>query len=156
MSAVEERAWVARMLARLERSEARRAPSDDGLAERAARLCTAYLDGLARPTSVRWVDNQSSRWGSCTPADGSIRLSSRLRGMPPWVIDYVLLHELAHLVEPGHNAPFWALVNRFPKAERAKGYLEGVASAARWTMREDDVLASGSVEASQAQADQLV
>lgn len=156
MSAAEEGAWVATMLERLERSEARRAPSDDGLCERAARLCAAYLDGLAPPASVRWVDNQRSRWGSCTPADGSIRLSSRLRGMPSWVIDYVLLHELAHLVEPGHNAAFWALVNRFPRAERAKGYLEGVASAARWTMREDDVLGSASLEASQAPADQLV
>jgi len=156
MSAAEERTWVGSMLVKLERSEARRAPCDDGLGERAARLCAAYLDGLARPASVRWVDNQSSRWGSCTPADGSIRLSRRLRGMPSWVIDYVLLHELAHLVEPGHNAAFWALVNRYPKAERAKGYLEGVASAARWPMREDDVLGSASVEASPAQADQLV
>jgi len=46
---------------------------------------------------VRWVDNQRSRWGSCTPADRTIRLSRRLQDMPAWVIDYVLVHELVHL-----------------------------------------------------------
>ncbi len=81
----------------------------------------------AKPLTVRWVDNQNSRWGSCTPGDRSIRLSTRLQGMPSWVIDYVLVHELAHLIEAGHTPAFWAWVDRFPKAERAKGFLEGVA-----------------------------
>ncbi len=100
----EEREWVATMLARLERSERRRRPSDDGLARRAAELSERYLEGRAVPATVRWVDNQNSRWGSCTPGDRSIRLSTRLRGMPGWVIDYVLVHELAHLIEIGHTA----------------------------------------------------
>jgi len=78
---------------------------------------------------VRWVDNQNSRWGSCTPTDRSIRLSRRLQGMPSWVIDYVLVHELAHLLEAGHTPEFWEWVDRYPKAERAKGFLEGVAAA---------------------------
>ena len=68
---------------------------------RAAALSAAHLDGLAVPASVRWVDNQHRRWGSCTPADRSIRLSSRLRSMPEYVVDYVLVHELVHLLEPG-------------------------------------------------------
>jgi hypothetical protein len=72
------------------------------------------------------VDNQNRRWGSCTPADGTIRLSSRLRAMPEYVVDYVLVHELAHLVEPSHDARFWSLVARYPRAERARGFLEGV------------------------------
>jgi len=79
---------------------------------------------------VRWVDNQGSRWGSCTPIDATIRLSSRLRGMPTWVIDYVLVHELAHLLVPGHGPAFWAEVGRYPRSERARGYLEGVAAVA--------------------------
>lgn len=129
LSAEEEREWVVTMLERLEKSERRRRPSDAGLKRRASELSNRYLGGLARPATVRWVDNQNSRWGSCTPSDRSIRLSTRLRGMPPWVIDYVLVHELAHLIEAGHTAEFWAWVDRYPKAERAKGFLEGVACA---------------------------
>ena len=131
MSRRQEADWVETMVARLERSEARRRPSDDDLLRRAARLSDDYLGGLAVPESVRWVDNQHARWGSCTPADRSIRLSARLQSMPPWVIDYVLVHELAHLLEPGHDAAFWAWVHRYPRAERAKGYLLGWATAAR-------------------------
>ena len=105
----------------------RRSLGGDGdLMERAAALSAAHLDGLAEPASVRWVDNQQRRWGSCTPADRSIRLSSRLRTMPEYVVDYVLVHELVHLIEPNHDERFWALVARYPKAERARGFLEGV------------------------------
>lgn len=129
MTRAEEQEWVTTMLARLERSERRRRPSDATLMRRAKDLNTRYLDGDALPLTVRWVDNQGSRWGSCTPADRAIRLSRRLEGMPAWVIDYVLVHELAHLIEIGHTDRFWSLVDRYPKAERAKGFLEGVAAA---------------------------
>lgn len=130
MSKAEEQRWVTLMLERLDRQDARRRPSDAQLLARAEELCARYLDGRARPTSVRWVANQANRWGSCTPADGTIRLSSRLKGMPEWVLDYVLLHELAHLLVPGHGPDFWAYVARFPRIERARGYLEGVSAAA--------------------------
>ena len=138
MSRAEEREWVATMLARLERSEKRRRPSDATLVRRARDLNARYLDGQATPGTVRWVDNQNSRWGSCTPADRAIRLSRRLEGMPSWVIDYVLVHELAHLLEVGHTARFWKLVDRFPRAERAKGFLEGVAAASQLGIVADD------------------
>ena len=127
----EEREWVTTMLARLERSEKRRRPSDDALATRAAGLSEKHLDGLAKPLTVRWVANQNSRWGSCTPSDRSIRLSTRLQGMPSWVIDYVLVHELAHLLEHGHDEKFWAWVDRYPRSERARGYLLGWSAAAK-------------------------
>ena len=78
---------------------------------------------LPQPTSVRWVDNQTSRWGSCTPVDGTIRISSQLAGWPRWVLDFVLVHELAHLAEAGHGTDFHELVARYPKAERATGFL---------------------------------
>jgi len=134
----EEAEWVETMLARLERSERRRRPSDDDLMKRATSLSNRYLGGLALPESVRWVDNQEARWGSCTPGDRSIRLSARLQGMPSWVIDYVLMHELAHLFEPSHNAQFWGWVDRFPQSERAKGYLAGWSAAARLEPPPDD------------------
>ncbi len=125
----EERRWVAQMVAKLQTREERRRRSlgaDDELVARARALSAAHLDGVPQPSSVRWVDNQQRRWGSCTPSDGSIRLSSRLRGMPEYVVDYVLVHELAHLIEPSHDQRFWTLVARYPRAERARGFLEGV------------------------------
>lgn len=130
LSKAEEAEWVEIMLGRLERQSRRQTPSDTELAGRAEALSARYLDGLATPASVRWVDNQTQRWGSCTVVDRTIRLSSRLRGMPTWVVDYVLLHELAHLLVPGHDADFWDWVNRYPRTERARGYLEGVSAAA--------------------------
>lgn len=134
-SRAQEQRWVALMLDRLAARDQRRRPSEPELLERARELSRRYLDDSARPRSVRWVDNQNSRWGSCTPADGSIRLSRRLLGMPEWVVDYVLVHELAHLIVPGHGPRFWELVSRYPKAERARGYLEGVAAAAHLEIR---------------------
>ena len=133
----EEKEWVATMVARLERSERRRRPSDATLKRRAAELSQKYLEGRAKPVTVRWVDNQNSRWGSCTPSDKSIRLSTRLQGMPSWVIDYVLVHELSHLLEVGHTPRFWAWTDRYPKAERAKGFLEGVAAASQLGIEAD-------------------
>jgi predicted metal-dependent hydrolase len=130
-SAAEEAQWVATMVQRIEKAERRPELSDDDLLERAQRLNDAYLGGLATPVSVRWVSNQRSRWGSCTPGDRSIRLSERLQGMPGWVLDYVLVHELAHLLEPRHDASFWAWVDRYPKARKAQGYLLGWSEGAR-------------------------
>ena len=126
----EELEWVEKMVLRLAKSEARRKPSDESLLARAHGLNDRYLGGMATPGTVRWVENQQSRWGSCTPSDRTIRLSVRLQGMPSWVIDYVLVHELAHLLEPGHDARFWAWVERYPQAERARGYLLGWSAAA--------------------------
>ena len=130
MTRAEEVRWVATMLAQLAAREAKARPSDDELFERARGLSTRYLDGRADPVSVRWVDNQQSRWGSCTPDDRTIRLSRRLGEMPGWVLDYVLVHELAHLLVPGHTQRFWALVERYPRTERARGYLEGFTAGA--------------------------
>src|SRR6476660_1389209 len=133
----QEAEWVETMVARIEKSEARRRPTDEDLHARASALSDEYLGGLAEPVSVRWVDNQRSRWGSCTPGDRTIRLSARLQGMPSWVIDYVLVHELAHLLVPGHGPDFWALVEAFPRTERARGYLDGVSAAAHLELAED-------------------
>ncbi|MFC7763877.1 M48 family metallopeptidase [Catellatospora bangladeshensis] len=131
-SRAEESEWVGKMLARLAARDQRSQRSDADLAVRARQLAGRYLTefgAIAVPASVRWVSNQHGRWGSCTPADRTIRLSERVRDMPSWVSDYVLLHELVHLIVPSHNARFWELVGRYPRTERARGYLEGIAAA---------------------------
>jgi predicted metal-dependent hydrolase len=128
-SAAEEQRWVDQMVAKLQTREERRRrslSSDAELMSRATALSGLYFAGRAVPASVRWVDNQHRRWGSCTPSDRTIRLSSRLRGMPEFVVDYVLVHELAHLLEASHDEHFWALVHAYPQADRALGFLEGV------------------------------
>lgn len=131
MSEAEERRWVGVMLDKLAAQENKRTLGDAELIARAERLSEQYFGGRARPLSVRWVTNQNTRWGSCTPAEGSIRLSHRIQGMPEYVVDYVLLHELAHLLVPGHGPRFWELLEAYPKTERARGFLEGVAAAER-------------------------
>jgi predicted metal-dependent hydrolase len=140
-SKAEERRWVAEMVARLQARDLRRVrgprSSDTALLTRARQLAETVLAGRPDPVSVRWVSNMASRWGSCTPTDGTIRISARLREMPGWVLDYVLVHELAHLLVPGHGEDFWELVRAYPRAERARGYLEGVAAAAHLELSEE-------------------
>jgi predicted metal-dependent hydrolase len=121
MTKAEEEHWVGVMVRRFER---RMAADADDLVARAAALAQRY--DLPAPTSIRWVGNQMRRWGSCTPVDGSVRISDRLARYPSWVLDYVIVHELAHLVVPGHGKAFHALVDRYPRAERARGFLMGV------------------------------
>jgi Protein of unknown function DUF45 len=140
----QEREWVARMLARLSAQERRRRPDDTALLARARSLSDRYLGGLASPAGVSWVGNQNSRWGSCTPADRSIRLSTRLLGMPAWVLDYVLLHELGHLIEAGHGPDFWSLLEGYPRTDRARGFLEGFAAARDLPIGPDDRDGDGS------------
>jgi predicted metal-dependent hydrolase len=146
-SRAEERRWVDDMVHRIttretdgRRSGPRR--SDAALLARCADLSTTYLGGRCTPSSVRWVDSMRTRWASCTPLDATIRVSTRLRDLPAWVLDYVLVHELAHLLVPGHGPDFWALVQRYPRTERARGYLDGVSAAANLPMfGTDDVAA---------------
>ncbi len=124
----EEQRLVESLVAKVAAREQRRVLSDDDLRNRAVGLSARYLRGEAQPASVRWVTNQNARWGSCTPSTGEIRLSHRVRDLPQWVADYVLLHELVHLVVPGGHSPqFWEVLERYPRAERARGFLEGVA-----------------------------
>lgn len=118
MSKADEQRHVAEMVRRMER---RSESSTVDLAVRAEALAAKY--NLMRPTSIRWVDNQEWRWGSCTPSDGTIRISTRLAGEPAWVLDYVLMHELAHLYRARHDLIFWSIVEQYPRTERARGFL---------------------------------
>jgi len=141
MTDAEVDAYVAELVERLERRY--RADGVD-LDERAARLARRFR--LPRPDSVVWAE-QRSQWGSCTPETGAIRISTRLAAWPPWVLDYVLVHELAHLVEANHSSAFHELVDRYPLAERARGFLmamsfgaDGGAPAPADGVSDDDTL----------------
>jgi predicted metal-dependent hydrolase len=119
ISKAEETRLVADLVARLEKREHRKTID---LAARASELARRF--GVPLPASIRFVENQHKRWGSCTINSGDIRISSNLARYPAWVLDYVILHELAHLVVPDHSPEFHAIVAQYPKAERAKGYLQ--------------------------------
>ncbi len=132
LTARQRRALVPPLVERFLAKEARRRPprADDDLTARAVTLFDTYLAPAVGhrcpPVGVRWVSNMERRWGSCTATTGEIRLSERLASMPTWVVDYVLVHEAAHLVEPNHSERFWALVAAYPHRDRARGFLEGV------------------------------
>ena len=118
MSSAETEMWVAKMSASFKR---KLSADRIDLTARATTLARRYE--LPRPRDIRWADDMVSRWGSCTTTTGHIRISTRLAAFPDWVIDYVIVHELAHLEVGGHGADFWHLAHRYPKAERAIGYL---------------------------------
>ncbi len=125
MSVAEREDVAARLALRvLDQSRRRHVSSDRDLERRAHDLADRYLDGV-RPTSVRFVTNQVRRWGSCTPSTGAVRISSRLSTMPDWVLDAVIVHELAHLLEPSHSGAFRALCDRYPREAEADAYLLG-------------------------------
>lgn len=123
ISRAEEQEWIARMSARMaERRRKDRLNGDGELTRHANALADLYVNGV-RPRDIAWVTNQKSRWGSCTPDEGSIRLSLALTEYPAWVRDYVIVHELAHLLIPDHSQAFWSIVERYPLTERARGFL---------------------------------
>lgn len=118
MTKAQEATYVESMVAKLTRQHTAKAVD---LTARARVLARQYE--LPTPRSIRFVGNQASRWGSCTPATGEIRISDRVAGFPGWVLDAVLVHELAHLVEPNHGPRFHALADQYPRQERAYGFL---------------------------------
>jgi predicted metal-dependent hydrolase len=127
LSAAQEREWAERLGGRILAARMRRELNDDQhLMRRAHELNRRYFGGKLQFRDVRYVTNQNSRHGSCSPAEGTIRISDRLAKMPAWVRDAVLVHELAHLVEANHSARFWKLANAYPLMERARGYLMAV------------------------------
>lgn len=124
MSAAQEREVVEEMLAKVQKRSRRAPASDEQLRARAEELNAQLLDARATPNSIRWVTNQRSRWGSCSTDTCDIRISDRLKQVPAYVLDAVIVHELVHTFIPGHSAEFWSWADRAPQAERAKGYLE--------------------------------
>jgi len=145
MAKADIRPYVEELVGRLEARERRGRRTDDQLMARAQQLSRRYLDGRAKPASVRFVSNQRRRWGSCTPLDGTIRLSDRLVPMPEHVVDYVLLHELVHLLVSDHGPDFEAWMQRYPRLLESRAFLAGV----------DHALANGLGRDHDASSDQI-
>lgn len=125
MSKREELDWVHKMRERLEGRKKRRPhQGNEELQALGQELNRRYFNGELS-FSMSWTEQQRSRWGSCTTLTGDIRIARDLTKMPPYVLEYVVVHELAHLLVPDHSAEFWEFVARYPKTERARGYLQG-------------------------------
>lgn len=93
----------------------------------AAALNKKYFDNKLNLNSIEYVSNQTSKFGCCDYRNGHIRISHRVGLMPAWVRDYVIIHEMAHLLEPNHSRFFWDIVYRYKLSERARGYLIALA-----------------------------
>lgn len=133
-------AYVAELVNRLDDRD-ERTTSQDSLEQRARLLSRKYLgvdlfETHKVPVKIRWVTNQNSRWGSCTPDEGNIRLSHRMQRMPGYVIDSVIVHELIHLLVTDHSPAFYELMNKFPEHEKAKAYLDGYSHAQQFLKSE--------------------
>jgi predicted metal-dependent hydrolase len=122
---------LARKLIRRSRADALNA---DGGAEEIARKVASRFPDPPEVAEVRFVTNQTSQWGSYSLQTGIVRLNAALRQMPPWVLEAVVAHELAHTFHLDHSPEFWELVRSVcPKTDRARAFLEGVSwLAAAW------------------------
>ncbi|MFM8751618.1 MAG: M48 family metallopeptidase [Actinomycetota bacterium] len=122
---------IPEMIERILSREAREKISDEELFHRAHQLLTRYFpEFTVTPASVTWRP-MNERWGSCTTIDRTIRISDRLNGAPDYVVDYLLVHELIHLMIPDHGPQFEALLARFELGEKASAYLDGYEAGAR-------------------------
>ncbi|GJM41392.1 MAG: hypothetical protein DHS20C20_16740 [Ardenticatenaceae bacterium] len=126
MSKKELNGIIEKLQKRLKNKMGRTPKSDEDLELLAQSLNEDFFNGRLKWQSIRYVTNQNKRFGSCTPSLGTIRISHRLANMPDWVLEYVVVHELAHLEEANHGPNFWALVNKYPLTERARGYLMAI------------------------------
>jgi predicted metal-dependent hydrolase len=129
MPVAERQHWAEVMSRRLERRAQRRRPTDQRLHERARKLNQRLFGGALSWNSIGFAD-MDHQWGSCTFTDGAIRIAHRAATLPDWVLDYLLVHELVHLVHSDHGAGFHELESRYLLAERAKGYLLALDSMA--------------------------
>jgi predicted metal-dependent hydrolase len=125
MSKQDEIAAIPEMITMVQRREAIERKTDDQLLQMGMALLEKYLPDFAiQPASINWR-SMSERWGSCTTVDRTIRISDRLIGAPTYVLDYILFHELIHLMISGHDQDFYNYLNRYKDHARAEAFLEG-------------------------------
>jgi predicted metal-dependent hydrolase len=129
MPQAERERWAEAMRKRLERRLKRSLPTDERLERRARALNERLFGGMLRWTSIGFGE-MKNQWASCAFTVGEIRVANRAARLPDWVIDYLLVHELAHLRHSDHGAGFHEMANRYELTERAKGYLMALDHAA--------------------------
>lgn len=95
----------------------------ENLAAIASAINRKYFGNRLKINSIQYVTNQTSKFGCCNYRSADIRISHRVGMMPDWVRDYVVIHEMAHLIEPNHSKSFWDIVSCYGLAERARGFL---------------------------------
>lgn len=120
----EEGKLIEKMKQKIEKKRLKtQANKDDYLKRRFDDFNSMYFGGKLKANSIEFVSNQ--RWvrGSCTPSKGTIRISHKLLEMPKWVLDYVIMHEMSHLLHPNHSKAFWNKVGEYKFTERARGFL---------------------------------
>jgi hypothetical protein len=120
--------WAKKRVESLNRKKELKARNaDEELEERAQELNKRYFAGELSWNQMGYTTEQNARtFGICNTRTKTIRISDRLLTMPKFVHDYVVVHELAHLKVPRHGPAFWELVERYPKTERARGYLMAI------------------------------
>jgi predicted metal-dependent hydrolase len=131
MSKAEESQVVPELISIIRAREAAKTPLESALADRIDQLLSELAPEIdERPLSVSWRPMRE-RWGSCTTADRTIRISDRLQLAPAYALDYVLFHEAIHLRYFDHGPDFTQTLARFEDSELASAYLDGYEAAER-------------------------
>ena len=120
----EERKIIERMKEKIDKKlQKKQINKDDYLIKKFHEFNIKYFQERLKVNSIEFVANQTKMRGSCTPNKCTIRLSHKLLEMPKWVLDYVIMHEMTHLVHPNHSKAFWTKVGEYKYTERARGFL---------------------------------
>lgn len=123
LTKAQEREVVPEMIAKIRAKEV--AAPESELMELAGELLNRFAPEIAlRPASVAWR-SMNERWGSCTSADRTIRLASKLQRAPKYVLEFVLYHEAIHLQHADHGPEFYEFLHRYPRHLEAEAFLAG-------------------------------
>ncbi len=123
LSEKKEEEWINKLKQQIKKKQRKhKLNTTNELQKRAERINERYFNGCLDFT-INFVTNQNTKYGSCTPASKRIRISDDIADYPQYVQDYLIMHELTHLIHPNHSNAFWEKVNDYPYVERAKGFL---------------------------------
>ena len=91
------------------------------------RLIQKWEPKLGVSAHAYYLQRMKTKWGSCNPTSRAIRLNTDLAKKPPECLEYIVVHELAHMIEPSHNARFVSVMNLFmPKWQHYRDELNSL------------------------------